>query len=72
MSIKRGSLTSGAAEVFRLLSPRVPDALFLAGLSSFGVGVYNLNPQAVWLYAGAVLVWTAFGMAANQKREGGA
>ena len=71
MSSKRSSLTSGAAEVFRLLSPRVPDALFLSGLAAFGVGVYQINPHAIWLYAGSVLVWTAFGMAANQKREGG-
>lgn len=67
MSKHAPTLTSGYAAVLRLLAPRVPDAFLIAGAVCFGVGVYQLNPQAIWLYAGALLVWTAFALAANQK-----
>lgn len=63
------TLTDGCSAVLRLLAPRVPDAFLIAGAVCFGVGVWKLNPAAVWLYAGAALIWVAFGLAANQKRE---
>lgn len=55
----------------RLLAPRVPDAFLLSGAVCFGVGVWQTAPHAIWMYAGGCLVWLAFGMAAQQKREGG-
>jgi hypothetical protein len=64
---RTATLTEGCAAVLRLLSPRVPDAFLIAGAVSFGVGVYQLDARAVWLYVGAVCVWLAFGLAANQK-----
>ena len=65
---RTSTITDGCLAVVRLLSPRVPDAFLLAGAASFGVGVWQLDPRAVWLYAGAVLVWLAFALAANRPR----
>lgn len=72
MSKRTSTLTDGCSAVLRLLAPRVPDAFLIAGAVCFGVGVWKLDPPAVWLYAGSCCVWIAFGLAANQKtREGG-
>jgi hypothetical protein len=67
VSTRISTLTDGCIAVARLLSPRVPDAFLLAGLTLCGIGVYALNPRAIWLYAGACCVWFAFALAANQK-----
>ena len=67
MSTRSATLTEGCAAVLRLLSTRVPDAFLVAGAVSFGIGVYQLNPQAIWLYVGSVCVWVAFALSANQK-----
>lgn len=65
------TLTEGSAKVVRLLAPRVPDGFLISGAVAFGVGVYKINPAAIWMYVGCVCIWTAFAIAANQKREGG-
>lgn len=69
---RANTLTEGCAAVLRLLSPRVPDAFLIAGAVSFGVGVWQIDPRALWLYIGSVCVWLAFGLAAQQKRTEGA
>lgn len=66
------TLTEGCAAVLRLLSPRVPDAFLIAGAVSFGIGVWQLNPRALWLYIGCVCVWLAFALAAQRKLGEGA
>jgi hypothetical protein len=72
VSKRISTLTDGCVAVVRLLSPRVPDAFLVAGAVCFGIGVWKLNPAAIWLYAGSVCVWTAFALAANQKPRGDA
>jgi hypothetical protein len=61
------SLTEGCNAALRLLAPRVPDGLFVAGLVCFGVGVWKFDPRAVWMYSGAACVWLAFGLASAAK-----
>lgn len=70
MSKRTSTFTDGCAAVLRLLTPRVPDAFLIAGAVCFGVGVWQYDPRAIWLYSGSCCVWLAFGLAANQKREG--
>lgn len=61
------TLTDGLAVTARLLSARVPDAMLVSGAVCFGVGVWEFDPRAVWLYSGAVLSWMAFGLAASRR-----
>ena len=61
------SLTAGFAAAARIAAPRVPDVLLASGFACFGAGVYrHFGLDACLMYAGAVLIWTAFGVAAQQ------